>query len=236
MSESKVEETSAPHGGLLRTLILLIGNLLPLAGVVLWGWDAFLLLMLYWMETVIVAFWTVVQIRLSAPGAAGTLTANGVRKVTAPGSLAAFFALHSGLFIGVHLLFLWVLFSGDWYARTGFFGFFTHAIGAEALWIPLLFLFFARGAMALNDGLWRRQRRPDSPEAAEKKMDGILIGLYGRIVAMQIAIIAGAWFARAIGSIFPLILLIVCKTAAELLMQGPGLRLLNAPPSKPRAP
>jgi hypothetical protein len=53
---------------------------------------------------------------------------------------------------------------------------------------------------------------------------------------MQIAIIAGAWFARAIGSIFPLILLIVCKTAAELLMQGPGLRLLNAPPSKPRAP
>ena len=64
--------------------ILLIANLYPLIGVVLWGWDAFLLLMLYWMETVIVAFWTIVRIAQFPPGAAGALEASGGRKVTAP--------------------------------------------------------------------------------------------------------------------------------------------------------
>ncbi|MBN8964880.1 MAG: hypothetical protein J0H89_05750, partial [Rhizobiales bacterium] len=37
------------------TIITLIANLVPLIGVLAWGWDAFLLLTLYWMETVIVA-------------------------------------------------------------------------------------------------------------------------------------------------------------------------------------
>lgn len=43
-------------------LIALIGNLIPLAGVWLWQWDPFQLLMLYWMETVIVAGWTLARI------------------------------------------------------------------------------------------------------------------------------------------------------------------------------
>jgi hypothetical protein len=38
------------------TLILLIANLFPLYGIAYWGWDAFVLLMLYWMETGIIAF------------------------------------------------------------------------------------------------------------------------------------------------------------------------------------
>ena len=37
----------------------LAANLIPLAGVLFWQWDTFQLLMLYWMETVIVAFWTI---------------------------------------------------------------------------------------------------------------------------------------------------------------------------------
>ena len=61
------------------TALLLLANLYPLLGVMLWGWDAFLLLMLYWMETVIVAFWTVVRVarwRRPAPPAHWRSTAN----------------------------------------------------------------------------------------------------------------------------------------------------------------
>jgi hypothetical protein len=42
-----------------RTLSILVGliaNLIPLYGVLYWHWDTFQLLMLYWMETVFIAF------------------------------------------------------------------------------------------------------------------------------------------------------------------------------------
>jgi hypothetical protein len=207
--------------------ILLVANLYPLIGVVLWGWDAFLLLILYWMETVIVAFWTIVQIAQFPPGAAGALEASGGRKVTAPLAIAGFFTLHAGIFISVHLVFLWTLFSGDWSKRTsGLFAFFRHAIGTEGLWVPLLFLFVARGAFVLIGLLpnrmlpWQRRDEALSRHAAETKMNGLLVGLYGRIVVMQVAIIFGGWFAMAIGSMAPLILLILGKTAADLLLQA----------------
>ena len=207
--------------------ILLIANLYPLIGVVLWGWDAFLLLMLYWMETVIVAFWTIVQIARFPPGAAGALETNSGRKVTAPFALAGFFTLHAGIFISVHLVFLWTLFSGDWSRRTGGLpAFFRHAVGTEGLWVPLLFLFVARGAFVLIGLLpdrmlpWYRRDEALSRQAAETKMNGLLVGLYGRIVVMQVAIIFGGWFAMALGSVAPLILLILGKTAADLLLQA----------------
>jgi hypothetical protein len=37
-------------------LILVAANLVPLVGVIFWGWDAFVLLMLYWLETAVIAF------------------------------------------------------------------------------------------------------------------------------------------------------------------------------------
>jgi hypothetical protein len=229
MSDGNVEATQAiPQlkGWLLRpsTIILLVANLFPLAGVILWGWDAFLLLTLYWMETIIFAFWTVVWIAMADP-ASGALTLNGT-KVTRPMTLAAFFAFHSGLFIGVHLLFLWVLFSGDWSQRTGgVLGFLKHAIVAEGLWVPLVILFVARGVFLFGEILLRLLRRAKrtptkSPQQAEQKAGAVLLELYGRIFVMQVAIILGAWFAIAIGSIGPLILMILCKTTIDLLWQA----------------
>ena len=44
------------------TLILLAANMLPLAGILFCGWDAFVLLMLYWMETAIIGFWMLVRV------------------------------------------------------------------------------------------------------------------------------------------------------------------------------
>ena len=209
------------------TALLLLANLYPLLGVMLWGWDAFLLLMLYWMETVIVAFWTVIRVALAPAGTAGALEVNGKRKVTAPSAVAGFFTVHAGIFIGVHFALLWTLFSGDWPRRTGgMLGFFGHAIGTEGLWVPLLFLFVARGAFVLIGLLpetmrqWYRRSEAHSRQGVEADLNGRLIGLYGRIIVMQAAIIFGAWFAMAVGSVAPLVLLILGKTAAEFLLQG----------------
>ena len=46
---------------LLGLVAAFIGNVTPLYGVLYWQWDTFQLLMLCWMETVILAFWTLMR-------------------------------------------------------------------------------------------------------------------------------------------------------------------------------
>ena len=58
-------------------LILLAVILVPLIGVTAWGWDAFVLLMLYWLETAVIAFWTIVRIGLMTPETLGDMKLGG---------------------------------------------------------------------------------------------------------------------------------------------------------------
>jgi len=74
--------TSAPQpaaGRALRMLAMaatLAGNLVPLYGVLFWRWDTFQLLMLYWTETVIIAFWTIRRLANLPDSELGTITIN----------------------------------------------------------------------------------------------------------------------------------------------------------------
>ena len=43
------------------TWVLLVANLVPLAGVLFWGWDAFALLALFWMENVVVGVFSALR-------------------------------------------------------------------------------------------------------------------------------------------------------------------------------
>ena len=47
------------------TLILFAANFVPVIGVVFWGWSILQLMMLYWMETIIILFWTVTWLATS---------------------------------------------------------------------------------------------------------------------------------------------------------------------------
>jgi hypothetical protein len=219
------------------TVITLIANLVPLIGVLTWGWDAFLLLTLYWMETVIVAVRTILQVAVSGDdGFRGAFPANG--KAPAPPQkragplsrigIALFFTVHAGIFVGVHFSFLWVLFSGNWPARTGgALEFFRVAIVQEGLWVPLLIMTLAQVAPLMETPvltlLARWRGRPALPVASSLSHGEIVTGLYARIVVMQLTIIAGAWLAIVLGSIGPLILLILAKVFIEVRWQGnPG--------------
>lgn len=59
------------------TLLALAGNLVPLVGVLSWSWDPFQLLMLYWMETVVLAGWTMARIAVLPQVELGTIKING---------------------------------------------------------------------------------------------------------------------------------------------------------------
>ena len=208
-------------------LILLAANLVPLVGVIVWDWDAFVLLMLYWLETAVIAFWTVIRIATMPRGALGDLKFEGQRGPASPIGMAAFFTLHAGIFMGVHFLFLWEMFSGAWSRKIrGVDAFVDQMVIGTGLWVPLGVLFVVRGALMLFDGvkpaLWRRlglvERQP-----TEKPILGpgesLIFGLYIRIVVMQVTIILGAWFALLVGTAGALAFLIVVKTTMDLSFQ-----------------
>lgn len=217
---------------LFRTLSILIGlvaNLIPLAGVLFWQWDTFQLLMLYWMETVIVAFWTIRRLAHVPEDQLGTMTVNGQVRAASSFALSAFFTLHAGLFIFVHLVFLLVLFSGDWFGSIppGQ-GFLSAFFLTNGVWLALIVMFVAGWISFLvretpsyprkmERGLYPKRVVP--PESASQMGDAVgsvIGGLYVRIVIMQVAIIAGGIFAQSYGSIVPLLIVIALKTLFDL--------------------
>jgi hypothetical protein len=209
----------------MATLFVLAANLLPLAGVWFWGWDAFLVLMIYWAETVIVAGWTLARIA-TLPGPPGE---HGPGRFFINAGKTAFFALHAGIFIAVHLFFLLVLFSGEWSGRArGPLGFFNALFIETGAWVALLFAFVA-GLIGFVTATPRPTvvsavlRRFDiapppqttAPETTDQ-LTPIITALYTRIVVMQVGIIFGAWVSEQFGNRGPLAIVVALKTVIEL--------------------
>jgi hypothetical protein len=226
----------------LATILLVLTNLVPLIGVIWWGWDAFLLLMLYWMETAIIAFWTFVRMAASPLSAMGDIRTESGEPITSRLAVLAFFIVHAGIFMAVHFMFLWALFSGGWAARVRGPGDFVREIVlGTGLWVPLVFMFVVRGFSLGYDLMrpalfqWKRGRPLETSETSrvqtETVASAIVGGLYSRIVVMHIVILIGAWLSLAAGArMAPIILLVVLKTLADV-----GLFVFWAPKNEPRA-
>jgi len=207
------------------TILIVVMNLVPLAGIFLWHWDAFLLLILYWFETAIIAFWTMVRIGFFPVADLGGVETPSGKHFASRLGLIAFFTVHSGIFMTVHFVFLWALFSDNWSRGVhGVFSFFDRVIDATGLWVPLLVLFIGRGlgmwfdvygprfAAMLGIGTPRHSAADPAPT-----LGGLVSGLYGRIIVMQFTIILGAFLSFLSGSIAPLVLLILIKTVIDVL-------------------
>jgi hypothetical protein len=212
------------------TLLLVAANSLPIFGVLYWGWDVFVLLMLYWLETAIIGGWTIARIAIAPPGSMGKIEINGRPTVAGSLFIAGFFVVHSGIFMLVHMIFLWTLFSGAWskiiHGPIDFVG--KLIIGTD-MWIPLLVLFVVRGLAFLfhvlrpeviqrfEQSLHLRNNAP--PEAAPADELGSIIGaFYGRIIVMHMTIIFSAFAAVIFGSIAPLIIMVAVKTVADVAL------------------
>lgn len=209
---------------ILDRIAVLIGNLLPLAGVWWWGWDVFEILILFWMQTVLVIAFAVPQIAKLPAGTLGEITVNGVKRAATHRDLMLGVALVGLMLCGGHLLFLWVLFSGHWSATIhGPAGFVQQLIIANGAWIALavsivvgtISYLLTPPRAALIDRLGARI----GLRLAAKNRDDfglILAKLLKRVVLMQVAIIVGGMLANSYGSMAPLLILIGLKALIEL--------------------
>src|SRR5476649_2874072 len=111
-------------------------NLVPLYGIWYWNWDAFQLLILYWSETVVLAAWTMVKLALLPGDLLGDITINGKIQPATHRSLIGVMALTAAIFCAGHLLFLCVIFSGDWFKRLHGIGDFVRTFYiASGMWV-----------------------------------------------------------------------------------------------------
>lgn len=209
MTAAASSDDTIPAYGRPAAVLLILGNLIPLAGLLFWGWDAFVLLSLYWLETAILGVWMIVQLIAIA------LTDRSVGFVfRLPSAIffAAFFSVHAGGFMAGHMLFLWSIFAGQWeHTLTTPEDFVWKIVIREGLWLPLIVLFVARGFeffTALGGYL---------SEGGGKVNQSPIIGrFYARVIIMHVSIIFGAMLATKIGRIGPLVILVVLKTIGEI--------------------
>jgi hypothetical protein len=84
--------------------LLVASNLLPLVGVLFWGWNLWSIIILYWIENGIVGVLNIPRMLL-AQGDSGSASAGYGGRIY----LTAFFCLHYGIFWFVHGVFVWLV-------------------------------------------------------------------------------------------------------------------------------
>ena len=184
--------------------VLVAANLVPLAGVLFWGWDVFALIALFWMENVLVGVFFLLRMLLADPLDlalwAGKLF------------LVPFFCFHYGMFTAIHGVFVFSLFGGRQYSPPGLQVLEPAARAASdlGLWLPLGVLLASHGFSFLWNYLYRGEfRRARLPELMAKP--------YGRVVVLHITIMIGGIGVMALGSpVWALLVLLALKIGLDL--------------------
>jgi hypothetical protein len=213
------------HSSRIAAALLVITNLIPLAGVLWLGWDLMLILALYWAENGIVGVINVLKI-LTAEGQPPQnfpVSVNGrpATSLTRLGT-AGFFCVHYGIFWVVHGFFVFTFVP----AMTGFDPLSSPGLGpfdgglaalpdAPVLLAGVVGLAVSHGVSFWTNYLGRGEYQRLSP--AE-----VMVQPYGRLVILHLTIIVGAFVSIFLGTpIGSLLVLVVLKTALDLYFHLP---------------
>jgi hypothetical protein len=190
-------EAAAQPLPMVSMLALIAANLVPLFGVLFAGWKLEEVMVLFWAESAVIGFYTLLKMAV-------------VGKWLALFS-GMFFVGHFGGFMAGHFLFIYELFVRGINAQ----GIGPGAVEAltrlfTPLWPALLALFVSHGVSFATNFLARR-------EYQRTTVSRLMTAPYGRIVMMHFTILFGGWVVMLLKNPLPaLVLLIVLKVAADL--------------------
>ena len=182
-------------------LALLAANLVPLAGVLLWGWKLHEVIVLFWAESAVIGFYTL--LKMAVVGRWLAIFAG------------VFFAGHFGGFMSIHFLFIYEMFVRPLHAWE------REPAAYEALmrlftplWPALLALFLSHGFSFGLNFLAQGEYRGAT-------ISGLMVAPYRRVILMQLTLIFGGWLVMALHNPLPaLALLIVLKVVTDLHAHG----------------
>lgn len=205
--------------------LLIIVNLIPLAGALFWGWDVITLLILYWLENGIVGVFTVLKMA-RAQGPLDTRSgAPEIVTATSRLTLIPFFIVHYGLFWVVHGVFVLSLpaFIGIGGLGAGtppispdgnFIGF-DEEVAAPRLELVAwgaIALVISHGASFLLNYIGRGEYR-------SARLGLLMFSPYPRLFALHLTILVGGILSISLGSpIGSMIVLVAIKIAIDLAL------------------
>jgi uncharacterized protein DUF6498 len=202
--------------------LLIVVNLIPLAGAIFWGWDVFTLLILYWVENGIVGVFNVLKMTL-AQGPLDTRSGDP-ESVTAASrlTLIPFFIIHYGIFWVVHGVFVMSLptFIGVGSPIPVFLpdgspmGFETDVLGRRLGLVALgaVGLAISHGVSFLVNYIGRGEYRT-------ARLGMLMFAPYPRLFALHLTIILGGMLSIALGSpVGSMIVLVAIKIAIDLAL------------------
>lgn len=188
---------AAPSWASPSSLALIGANLVPLAGVLILGWDLGQIMVLFWAENAVIGCYNLLKLAVVAKW--GVLF------------LGPFFVGHYGGFMTGHFLFIYYLFVRGIAPTTPE----APVLSALAevfvpLWPALLALFVSHGISFYSNFLGRQ-------EYVGRRAQDQMSEPYKRIIILHVTIIFGGWAILLLRSPLPaLVFLVVLKILADL--------------------
>jgi hypothetical protein len=185
----------------LAIALLVAANLVPLVGVLFFGWELMTILVAYWLENGIVGLLNVLRLALAAGDETSSARGGGAMS---SGKLAVipFFAVHYGIFWVVHGVFVFALPRLTGAADAG------PTAGYVAVAALALALSHAGSFLAnyLGRGEYRRAR-----------VGELFLAPYGRVVVLHLTVLLGGFLIiDAGGPALVMALLVALKTVLDL--------------------
>jgi hypothetical protein len=185
--------------------VLVLANLVPLYGVLFLGWEAFPLMLLFWLENVIIGVLNAARMLSVDP--------HDVSQWAAKLVLVPFFCVHYGMFTAIHGVFVLSFFGIDAFGRVE--GLDVLEVAARAVHgLELELAVLALAASHLFSFFWNYLYRGEFRRAT---VPALMMQPYGRVVVLHLAIIGGGFAAAALGSpVWALLLMLALKVGLDL--------------------
>lgn len=183
-------------------ILLVLMNLIPIAGVLVFGWDVGTLLLLYWLESVVIGLLNIPKILISSGGEGDPRRSFslGYRLY-----LAAFFTVHFGAFCFGHYSFLSRFFE----TIPPLSELLSQLLSTQGLMLSAAGLFISHLLSLIVNFLGKG-------EYLKRSAGAQMFLPYGRIFIMHIVIIFGGILVEAFGEpVLALLLLVILKIGID---------------------
>ena len=188
---------------------LVVANLIPLIGVLFFGWSVWNILVIYWLENGIVGLINVLKMSVATgdevtPGVTFMVNGRPATSATKMG-LIPFFIVHYGIFWFVHGIFVLTL--------PAFFS----LMSDDGMTLDLGPVVFAAVGLAISHGLSFWWNFLHGGEYRRTTAAALMFAPYKRLVALHITIIFGAFAVMFTGAPAAAVaVLVAIKTAIDL--------------------
>ena len=195
---------------------LIAANLLPIAGVLWWGWSVFSVMLLFWLENIIVGLLNIPRI-VFAIGDADERQ----RRISNRLFVAVFFVFHYGLFTYGHGVFVLSAFGEGIESEPTFQLALQLVVGHQLQWAVAALFISHLVSLVINYFLSGEYRR-----AVVKQM---MKQPYSRVLVMHLGIIFGGFLLEKMNGPLPgLVVLIVIKIFVDVRAHQKEHRRLSA--------